>query len=68
MRARSSELTRHNLRALPREFEVATGGEDLNWPSGIFDYIKGFYNRARRHKHRDQLSPREFERQCQAAL
>ncbi len=34
----------------------------------IFDYIEGFYNRVRRHKHLDQLSPYEFERQCQTAL
>jgi hypothetical protein len=25
--------------------------------SEIFDYIEGFYNRVRRHKHVDQLSP-----------
>ena len=30
--------------------------------SEIFDYIEGFYNRVRRHKHLDQLSPLEFER------
>jgi putative transposase len=30
--------------------------------SGIFDYIEVFYNRVRRHKHLDQLSPYEFER------
>ncbi len=34
----------------------------------VFDYIEGFYNRARRHKHLDQLSPHEFERQRQTAL
>jgi putative transposase len=34
----------------------------------IFDYIEGFYNRVRRHKHLDQLSPHEFERQRQTAL
>ncbi len=33
--------------------------------SEIFDYIEGFYNRVRRHKHLDQLSPYEFERQRQ---
>jgi tRNA U34 2-thiouridine synthase MnmA/TrmU len=36
--------------------------------SEIFDYIEGFYNRVRRHKHLDQLSPYEFERQRQTAL
>jgi len=35
--------------------------------SEIFDYIEGFYNRVRRHKHLDQLSPLEFERR-QTAL
>ena len=34
----------------------------------IFDYIEGFYNRVRRHKHLDPLSPHEFERQRQTAL
>ncbi len=34
----------------------------------IFDYIEGFYNRVLRHKHLDQLSPDEFERQRQTAL
>ena len=36
--------------------------------SEIFDYIEGFYNRVRRHKHLDQLSLYEFERQRQTAL
>jgi len=36
--------------------------------SEIFDYIEGFYNRVRRNKHLDQLSPQEFERQRQTAL
>ena len=36
--------------------------------SEIFDYIEGFYNRVRRNKHLDQLSPHEFERQRQTAL
>ena len=36
--------------------------------SEIFDYIEGFYNRVRRHKHLNQLSPYEFERQRQTAL
>ncbi len=36
--------------------------------SEIFNYIEVFYNRARRHKHLDQLSPHEFERQHQTAL
>lgn len=36
--------------------------------SEIFDYIEVFYNRVRRHKHLDQLSPHEFERQRQIAL
>ena len=36
--------------------------------SEIFNYIEGFYNRVRRHKHLDQLSPHEFERQRQTAL
>jgi transposase InsO family protein len=36
--------------------------------SDIFDYIEGFYNRVRRHKHLDQLSPYEFEWQRQTAL
>ena len=36
--------------------------------SKIFDYIEDFYNRVRRHKHFDQLSPHEFERQHQTAL
>ena len=35
--------------------------------SDIFDYIEGFYNRVRRHKHLDQLSPLEFEKR-QTAL
>lgn len=35
--------------------------------SEIFDYIEGFYNRVRRHKHLDKFSPLEFER-CQTAL
>lgn len=35
--------------------------------SEIFDYIEGFYNRIRRHKHLKQLSPYEFERR-QTAL
>jgi len=30
--------------------------------SEIFNYIEGFYNRIRRHKHLKQLSPYEFER------
>ena len=29
--------------------------------SANFDYIEGFYNRVRRHKHLDQISPPEFE-------
>ena len=36
--------------------------------SEIFNYIEGFYNRVQRHKHLDQLSPHEFERQRQTAL
>ena len=36
--------------------------------SEIFDYIEVFYNRVRRHKHLDQLSPHEFERKRQSAL
>ena len=36
--------------------------------SEIFDYIEGFYNRVRRHKHLDQLSPYEFEMKRQTAL
>jgi putative transposase len=36
--------------------------------SEFFDYIEVFYNRVRRHKHLDQLSPHEFERQRQTAL
>jgi putative transposase len=36
--------------------------------SNIFDYIEGFYNRVRRHKHLDQLSPYEFKLQRQTAL
>ena len=36
--------------------------------SEIFDYIEGLYNRVRRRKHLDQLSPLEFERQRQTAL
>jgi putative transposase len=36
--------------------------------SEIFDYIESFYNRVRRHKHLDQLSPHEFELQRQTAL
>ncbi len=36
--------------------------------SEVFDYIEGFYNRVLRHKHLDQLSPHEFERQRQTAL
>ncbi|MFN5095799.1 MAG: IS3 family transposase [Limnohabitans sp.] len=36
--------------------------------SEIFYYIEVFYNRVRRHKHLDQLSPHEFERQRQTAL
>ena len=36
--------------------------------SGIFEYIEGFYNRVRRHKHLDQLSPHEFDRQRLTAL
>jgi hypothetical protein len=36
--------------------------------SEVFDYIEGFYNRVRRHKHLDQLSPHEFERKRQTAL
>ncbi len=36
--------------------------------SEIFDYIEVFYNRVRRNKHLDQLSPHEFERQLQTAL
>ena len=28
--------------------------------SEIFDDIEGFYNRVRRHKHLNQLSPHEF--------
>ena len=36
--------------------------------SEVFDYIEGFYNCVRRHKHLDQLSPHEFERQRQTAL
>ena len=36
--------------------------------SDIFDYIEGFYNRVRRHKHLEQQSPYEFERQRRTAL
>jgi putative transposase len=36
--------------------------------SEIFDDIEGFFNQVRRHKHLDQLSPHEFERQRQTAL
>jgi putative transposase len=36
--------------------------------SDIFDYIECFYNRVPRHKHLDQLSSYEFERQHQTAL
>jgi len=28
----------------------------------IFEYIEGFYNVVRRHKHLNQLSPLEFEK------
>jgi putative transposase len=34
----------------------------------VFDYIEVFYNRIRCHKHLDQLSHHEFERQRQTAL
>jgi putative transposase len=30
--------------------------------SEVFEYIEGFYNPVRRHKHLDQLSPLEFEK------
>jgi putative transposase len=36
--------------------------------SEIFCYIEVLYNRVRRHKPLDQLSPHEFERQHQTAL
>jgi len=36
--------------------------------SEIFDYIEGFYNRVRRHKHLNQLSSLAFERKRQTAL
>ena len=36
--------------------------------SDIFDYIEGFYNRVRRHKHLDQISPLKFESRHQTAL
>ena len=36
--------------------------------SEIFDYIEGLYNPVRRHKHLDQLSPHEFERQRKTSL
>ncbi len=36
--------------------------------SEIFDYIEVFYNRTRRHKYLDELSPYEFERQRQTTL
>ncbi|MFN5255758.1 MAG: IS3 family transposase [Limnohabitans sp.] len=36
--------------------------------SEIFDYIESFYCQVRRHKHLDQLSPYEFERQRQTVL
>lgn len=36
--------------------------------SEFFEHIEGFYNPFRRHKHLAQLSPLEFERQCQTAL
>jgi putative transposase len=36
--------------------------------SEIFDDIEGFYNRVRRHRRLDQLSPYEFARQRQTAL
>ena len=29
--------------------------------SDLFDYIEGFYNRVRKHRHLDQLSPLAFE-------
>jgi putative transposase len=29
--------------------------------SDVFDYIEGFYNRAHRHSHVDQLSPLAFD-------
>jgi putative transposase len=35
--------------------------------SEIFEYIEGFYNRTRRHRHLDQISPHEFERQRRTA-
>jgi putative transposase len=34
----------------------------------IFDYIEGIYNRIRRRKHLDQLSPLEFKHKRQTAL
>jgi len=36
--------------------------------SDVFDYIEGFYNRVRRHKHLGQLSPLEFETRYNNAL
>ena len=36
--------------------------------SDVFDYIEGFYNRVRRHKHLGQLSPLEFEARYNNAL
>ena len=29
----------------------------------IFDYIEGFYNRARRHQHLENISPAGYEQQ-----
>ena len=34
----------------------------------VFDCIEAFYNRTRRHKHLNQLSPLEFERKHQTTL
>jgi len=36
--------------------------------SEVFEYIEGFYNPVRRHKHLDQLRPLEFERHQIALL
>ena len=36
--------------------------------SDVFDYIEGFYNRVRRHKHLGQIRPLEFEARYNSAL
>ena len=62
----AAELFISNLQSAQTKHQIYSTRAQAK--SEIFDYIEGFCNRIRRHKHLDQLSPHEFERQRQTAL